>query len=77
MDESSLNKFFVATQNLRDAMEDDIQLDATAQLRLENYMALLHMTYSEWKRRNVPPNPVYWPASYSDRQDESMSSTAN
>lgn len=74
MDESTLNKFFLATQNLRDAMEDDIALDGTAQLRLENYMALLHMTYIEWKRRNVAPNPTYWRASYSDRQDESISS---
>ena len=77
MDESTLNKFFAATQHLRDAMEDDIQLDGTAQLRFENYMSLLQMTYIEWKRRNVPPNPAYWRGSYSDRQDESMSSTAN
>ena len=75
--DDTLNKFFLATQNLRDSMENDLKLDGSAQLRLENYLALLQMSYIEWKRRNVPPNPSYWRSSYSDRQDESMSSTAN
>ena len=73
--DDTLNKFFLATQNLRDSMENDVKLDGGAQLRLENYLALLQMTYIEWKRRNVPP--TYWRASFSDLQDESMSSTAN
>ena len=71
MDESTLNKFFVATQNLRDAMERDMELDGAAQLRMENYIALLQMTYIEWKRRNVPP--TYWRGTFSDLQEESRS----
>ena len=73
--DDTLNKFFLATQNLRDSMEDDMELDGAAQLRLEYYLALLQMTYIEWKRRNVPP--TYWRGSYPDRHDESMSSAAN
>ena len=69
--DDTLNKFFLATQNLRDSMEDDMELDGAAQLRLENYLALLQMTYIEWKRRNVPP--TYWRGSFSDLQGEATS----
>lgn len=78
MDES-LKKLFQATQELRKAMERDRKLDHIDQLRLENHLAVLQMTYIEWKRRNNPPNPPYCRSSFqeSDWGDESLSSTAS
>ena len=58
VEERPLNKFFAATQNLREAMECDLPLNDFERLSLQNYIALLQMTYIEWKRRNCDP-PSY------------------
>ena len=52
-DEDTLNTFYLVTEALRRAMQADTPLDESEQLRLENHMALLHMAYVEWKRRNL------------------------
>ena len=54
MDDPKLKRFFSAVRDLRDAMESDLQLDQFDRLSLENYLALLQITYSEWKKRNHP-----------------------
>lgn len=56
MEPPELRNFFVATQNLREAMTHDLPLDIFQQVCLENYIALLQITYVEWKRRNMEPS---------------------
>jgi hypothetical protein len=48
-----LDQFCSAIQNFREAMECDLPLNDFERLSLENYLALLQMTYIEWKLRNV------------------------
>jgi hypothetical protein len=51
--EAALRQFYRATRKLREVMsEDDLYLDAFDQVSLENYIALLEMTYIDWKRRH-------------------------
>ena len=52
MESPELKKFYLAIQNLREAMAHDLPLDEFDQICLENYIALLQITYMEWKRRN-------------------------
>lgn len=52
-DGETLHRFYLVTDALRSAMKVDMPLDESDQLRLENHMALLHMAYVEWKRRNL------------------------
>ena len=54
MDDPKLKRFFSAVRDLRDAMESDLHLDQFDRLSLENYLALLQITYMEWKKRNHP-----------------------
>ena len=56
MEPPELRNFFVATQNLREAMTHDLPLDIFQRVCLENYIALLQITYVEWKRRNMEPS---------------------
>ena len=53
METPELRNFYVATQNLREAMTHDLHLDVFDRICLENYIALLQLTYVEWKRRNI------------------------
>lgn len=53
MESPELRKFYMAIQNLREAMTRDLPLDEFDQICLENYIALLQITYMEWKRRNI------------------------
>ncbi len=53
MEAAELRRFYVAIQNLREAMEGDLPLNDFDRICLENYIALLQITYIEWKRRNV------------------------
>jgi hypothetical protein len=59
MDAPELRKFYVATQNLREAMEADVPLDDLDLLSLENYIALLQITCTEWRRRNLAQPTTY------------------
>ena len=52
---SELRKLYEAIQEFRESMEGDLPLNDFDRVCLENYMALLHITYIEWKRRNYPP----------------------
>ena len=58
MEPSVINNFYKATQNLREAMECDLPLNDLERISLENYTALLQMTYIECKERNCQP-PAY------------------
>ena len=53
MEAPELRRFYVAIQNLREAMEGDLPLNDFDRVCLETYIALLQITYLEWKRRNV------------------------
>ena len=53
MEAPELRRFYLAIQNLREAMEGDLPLNNFDRICLENYIALLQITYIEWKRRNV------------------------
>ena len=53
METPELRGFYVAIQNLREAMEGDLPLNDFDRVCLENYIALLQITYLEWKRRNI------------------------
>lgn len=57
MESPELRKFCMAIQNLREAMTHDLPLDEFDQICLENYIALLQITYMEWKRRNIQQPP--------------------
>lgn len=57
METPEVKAFYSAVQNLREALDCDLSLDDFERLSVENYMALLQMSYIEWKRRNcVPPD---------------------
>jgi len=78
MDNEVLRRYFDAIKELREALESNAPLDGLERLRLENYMSVLHMSYVEWKRRNIAPNPPYWGSPYLDTdQDESFSSNSH
>ena len=53
MEAPELRRFYLAIQNLREAMEGDLPLNDFDRICLENYIALLQITYIEWKRRYV------------------------
>lgn len=57
MEPPELRHFYVATQNLREAMCHDLPLNDFDRISLENYIALLQITYMEWKQRNVKKPP--------------------
>lgn len=57
MEPTVIRNFYRATQSLREAMESDLPLNDLERISLENYIALLQMTYIEWKRRNCQPPP--------------------
>jgi hypothetical protein len=48
-----LKELYLAIQKFREAMERDLRLNDSERLSLENHIALLQITYMEWKRRNV------------------------
>jgi hypothetical protein len=50
---AELKELYLAIQNFREAMERDVQLNDSERLCLENHIALLQITYMEWKRRHV------------------------
>jgi hypothetical protein len=52
MDNDVLRRFFMAAQDLREAMESGMSLDDIDRLCLENYISLLHISYSEWRRQS-------------------------
>ena len=58
MDAPVLKNFYVASQNLREAMEGGLPLNDFERICLENYIAMLQISYIEWKRRNREP-PAY------------------
>jgi hypothetical protein len=58
MGTAELKELYLAIQKFREAMERDLRLNDSERLSLENYIALLQITYMEWKRRNVQ-KPTY------------------
>ena len=53
MGTAELKELYLAIQKFREAMERDLRLNDSERLSLENHIALLQITYMEWKRRNV------------------------
>jgi hypothetical protein len=53
-----LRRLYQAIQDFRESMEGDLPLTDFDRVCLENYIALLQITYMEWKRRNYRP-PAY------------------
>ena len=53
MGTAELTELYLAIQKFREAMERDLRLNDSERLSLENHIALLQITYMEWKRRNV------------------------
>jgi hypothetical protein len=56
MDTSSIESFFRASRNLTHALKADCNFSELDQLRLENHLAVMHIAYVEWKKRNGPPS---------------------
>ena len=54
MEAQELRQLYLAIQSFREAMEEDLRLNDFDRMCLENYIALLQLTYFEWKRRNMP-----------------------
>ena len=54
MEAAELKNLYQAIQAFREAMEEDLPLNDFDRVCLENYIALLQITYMEWKRRNAP-----------------------
>jgi hypothetical protein len=50
-----LRRLYQAIQDFRESMEGDLPLTDFDRVCLENYIALLQITYMEWKRRNYHP----------------------
>ena len=61
----------MATQELREAMEKGMSLDDIDRLCLENYISLLHLSYSEWKRQYYRPPRINTGFNDSNRFQES------
>ena len=57
METPTVKAFYLVVQNLREEMESDLPLNDFERVALENYIALLQMTYIEWKRRNLKSRP--------------------
>jgi hypothetical protein len=53
MGTAELKELYLAIQKFREAMERDLRLNDSERLSLENHIALLQLTYMEWKRRHV------------------------
>jgi hypothetical protein len=53
MGTAELKELYLAIQKFREAMERDLRLNDSERLSLENHIALLQITYMEWKRRHV------------------------
>lgn len=53
METPTLTRLCVAIQNFREALESNPALNDSERLSLENHLALLEITYIEWKRRNT------------------------
>ena len=53
-----LRRLYRAIHDFRESMEGDLPLTDFDRVCLENYIALLQITYMEWKRRNYRP-PAY------------------
>jgi hypothetical protein len=56
MEAAELKNLYQAIQAFREAMEEDLPLNDFDRVCLENYIALLQITYMEWKRRNSGPS---------------------
>ena len=54
MDEPAVKKFFTSVRELREAMAAGMHLDDFDRLCLENYIALLQLSYIDWKRQYYP-----------------------
>jgi hypothetical protein len=54
MDEPAVKKFFTSVRELREAMSTGMHLDDFDRLCLENYIALLQLSYIDWKRQYYP-----------------------
>jgi len=57
METPTVKAFYLVVQNLREEMESDLPLNDFERVALENYIALLQMTYIEWKRKNLKSPP--------------------
>jgi hypothetical protein len=57
MEDPTVKNFFTAVRDLREAMASGLHLDDFDRLCLENYIALLQLSYMDWKRQN--PDPKY------------------
>jgi hypothetical protein len=55
MNERLFHSFVRISQELTQDLKADCPLSELDQLRLENYLAMLHMAYVEWKQRNNCP----------------------
>lgn len=55
MDERLLHTFIRMSRQLTYDLNADCPLSELDQLRFENYLAMLQMTYVEWKQRNGRP----------------------
>ena len=56
METPTVKAFYLVVQNLREEMESDLPFNDFERVALENYIALLQITYIEWKRRNINPS---------------------
>lgn len=57
MDPIVFRNFVRASLEVTDALENDCSLSELDQLRLENYLTIVHMANIEWKRRQVSQAP--------------------
>lgn len=55
MNERLFHSFVSVSQELTHDLKTDCSLTELDQLRLENYLAMMHMAYVEWKQRNACP----------------------
>jgi hypothetical protein len=65
METQELKPLFSAIQNFRKVMGCNLPLNDFERITLENYIALLQITYMEWKSRNngeTPPDPYKFAA---------------
>ena len=63
MSDDALKDYYRASHRLREALENDLYMDAVDRMTLENFIALMQMTYKNYKRRN----PDNWAPSSDDR----------
>jgi hypothetical protein len=70
MDQPAVKQFFTSVRELREAMAAGMHLDDFDRLCLENYIALLQLSYIDWKRTYYPNQAEFRLSDHAGESDD-------